>query len=139
MLIPTAIACTSQGNNKTPAADKKGTEYLQTKEDATQIGDYVVETFEDSKGNLWFGTLGKGVARYDGNSLAYFTTTDGLLSNRVVSIIEDDSGHIWFGTGAGLSKFDGKEFTSFTTKNGLCDHTISDILIDSRGYFWIGT
>jgi hypothetical protein len=31
-----------------------------------QIAKYVVEIFEDSKGHLWFGTMAKGVARYDG-------------------------------------------------------------------------
>jgi len=30
-----------------------------------KIDEYVVEVFEDKKGNLWFGTLSKGTARYD--------------------------------------------------------------------------
>lgn len=29
----------------------------------SHIGEYVVETLEDSKGNLWFGILEKGVAK----------------------------------------------------------------------------
>ena len=43
----------------------------------SQIGEYVTSIFEDSKGNLWFGTLDKGIARYDGEKLKYFTTKDG--------------------------------------------------------------
>jgi ligand-binding sensor domain-containing protein len=82
----------------------------------SQIGEYVVETFQDSQGNLWFGTLEKGVAKYDGSKLTYLTTKDGLPSDRIVSIIEDDSGNLWFGTGAGLSKFDGKTFYKFFRK-----------------------
>ena len=31
-----------------------------------QIAEYVIEAFEDSKGHLWFGTMAKGVACYDG-------------------------------------------------------------------------
>jgi ligand-binding sensor domain-containing protein len=69
--------------------------------DTTQIGEYVVETFQDSKGNIWFGTLNEGAAKYDGNKLVYLTMEDGLPSNRIVQIIEDNSGHLCFGTGEG--------------------------------------
>ena len=62
---------------------------------ADQIGEYVVATYKDSKDNLWFGTLEKGVAQFDGNRLQYFTIVDGLPSNRVVDIVEMPSGEIW--------------------------------------------
>ena len=45
----------------------------------SQIGEYVTSAFEDSKGHLWFGTLSKGIAKYDGKKLKYFTIKDGLL------------------------------------------------------------
>ena len=35
----------------------------------SQIGEYVTSAFEDSKGHLWFGTLSKGIAKYDGKKL----------------------------------------------------------------------
>jgi ligand-binding sensor domain-containing protein len=57
--------------------------------------------FEDSKGNLWFGTNGNGIARYDGEKLKYFTTKDGLPSDRVTGIIEDSNGIFWLHTGEG--------------------------------------
>jgi len=106
---------------------------------ASQIAQYVVKVFEDSKGNLWFGTLENGVAKYDGNTLKYFTTADGLPSNRVVNIIEDSKGILWFGTGNGLSKYDGKTFINFKTEYGICNNMISNLLIDTKGIFWIGT
>lgn len=105
----------------------------------SQIGKYVVETFQDAQGNLWFGTLEEGVAKYDGTKLIYLTTKDGLPSNRIVNIIEDNSGNLWFGTGAGLSKFDGKKFVNYSEKDGLCSDMISNLFIDSKGIFWIGT
>lgn len=105
----------------------------------TQIGEYVVETFQDSKGNLWFGTLDEGVAKYDGSQLIYLTIENGLPSNRVVSIIEDDLGNLWFGTDMGISKFDGKSFTNLSEREGLCSNMISNLFIDSKGIFWIGT
>lgn len=105
----------------------------------SQIGEYVVETFQDSKGNIWFGTLEKGVAKFDGKNLKYLTTKDGLPSNRITNVIEDDLGNLWFGTGAGVSKFDGKIFTNYSEKDGLCSDMVSNLFIDSKGKFWIGT
>jgi ligand-binding sensor domain-containing protein len=104
-----------------------------------QIAEYVVGLFEDQKGNLWFGTIDMGVARYDGHSLTYFTTKDGLVGNTITSIVEDRDGHIWLGSHSGLSKYDGKTFTNFTSTDGLCDNRVANLLIDKAGNFWIGT
>ena len=120
-------------------SQKKDAKIEEIIEIPTQIANYVVSVFEDSKDNLWFGTLEKGIAKYDEKKLTYFTINDGLPSNRVVNVIEDDKGFLWFATGAGLSKFDGKNFTNFSTKDGLCNDTISNLMIDSKGNFWIGT
>jgi len=109
------------------------------KEPGGQIGQYIVDVFEDSKGNLWFGTLEKGVAKYDGKTLKYLTTEDGLPTNRVTTIIEDSNNMIWFGTGEGILKYDGKTFTHFTEKDGLCSNMTSGIFIDKKGMFWIRT
>lgn len=88
-----------------------------------QIAEYVVEIFEDKKGNLWFGTMGKGAARYDGKSFTHFTKKDGLCSNNVNSIIEDRKGNIWFTSipsstpedirEGGVSLYDGTTFTNY--------------------------
>jgi ligand-binding sensor domain-containing protein len=83
--------------------------------------------------------LEKGVAIFDRKSLKYFTTEDGLPSNRIVSIIEDRTGNLWFGTDAGISKYDGKNFTQFSEKEGLVSNMVSIIYIDSKGVFWVGT
>ncbi len=107
--------------------------------EGSPIGEYVVEVFEDSKKNLWFGTLEKGVAQYDGTSLHYLTTKDGLPSNRVVSIVEDDQGTLWFGTGSGIASYDGATFTTYSEADGLCSDMISTLLIDQNGLLWIGT
>lgn len=103
------------------------------------IGDYLIELFEDSRGHLWFGTIEKGVARYDGQALRYFTTATGLPSNRVVSIVEDAQGHLWFGTDQGLSQYDGNSFTHYGAGEGLDNTLVSTMLIDRKGNFWVGT
>src|SRR5688500_12575557 len=52
---------------------------------------------QDKDDNIWLGTTGEGVYRYDGKEFTQFTENDGLSNNKVWSILEDKSGHIWFG------------------------------------------
>ena len=58
----------------------------------------VLTIFEDSQGNIWFGTT-DGITRYDGNNFQTFTTEDGLSRNTVGLIFEDRNGMLWFCTG----------------------------------------
>ncbi|HLF65513.1 MAG TPA: two-component regulator propeller domain-containing protein [Saprospiraceae bacterium] len=118
-----------------------------------QIDEYVVNVFEDKDGNLWFGTLSKGVARYDGKTLTYFSTKDGLCDNTVTGIAQDKKGNMWFGTHAGASRYDAslrqaqdklslstgsKTFTNFRIAEGLHGAGCK-ILVDRHGTIWAGT
>lgn len=105
----------------------------------SQIGEYVTSIFEDSKRNLWFGALNEGIARYDGEELKYFTTKDGLPSDRVTGIIEDSNGIFWLNTGKGLTKYDGKKFTNFLVGDNINSNVIAKSFIDSKNVFWVGT
>ncbi|MEO8759374.1 MAG: two-component regulator propeller domain-containing protein [Bacteroidia bacterium] len=97
-------------------------------------------SFADKSGNLWFGTYGGGVSRYDGKSFSNFTIKDGLANNTVLSITEDKSGNLWFGTnGGGVSRYDGKSFSNFTIKDGLANNTVRSITEDKSGNLWFGT
>jgi ligand-binding sensor domain-containing protein len=74
---------------------------------------------EDKDGNLWFGTMGNGIYRYNG------TTLDNFLNNKlfnldntnqlILDILQDKSGNLWFSSwnGGGVWKYDGKEFKNF--------------------------
>jgi len=94
----------------------------------------------DHIGNLWFGSYGGGVSRYDGKSFTNFTTEQGLGDNSILSVIEDKKGNLWFGThGGGVSCYDGKSFITFTTAQGLSNNSVWSILEDKKGNFWFGT
>lgn len=100
-----------------------------------QIAEYIVEIYEDKKNQLWFGTMAKGAARFDGDTLKYFTTEDGLCGNTVLSITEDQKGNLWFGTHTGVSIYDGKQFSSVKGVHGAgCN-----ILVDKKGKVWAAT
>lgn len=100
-----------------------------------QIADYLTGIFEDSKGILWFSTISKGVAKFDGENLTYDTT----IGNRVGRIVEDSNQNLWFGTHSGVYKYDGHTFTNYSVNDGLCDNLVSNILIDKNGNIWVGT
>jgi ligand-binding sensor domain-containing protein len=108
---------------------------------------------QDKNGNIWFGTIGEGVYKYEGKLFTQFTSKDGLNSNHIWSILEDKAGSIWFGTSEGICRFDGKKFipvtinfmirpiitdnsyyTEWSTKN-----TVWSMMQDKSGKIWFGT
>ncbi|MCL6257629.1 ATP-binding protein [Aquiflexum sp. TKW24L] len=97
-------------------------------------------SFMDRTGNLWFGTQGGGVSRYDGKSFTNFTIAHGLVNNSIWSIFEDTSGNLWFGSdGTGVSRYNGKSFANFSEDQGLSYNVVRDIAEDKDGNIWLGT
>jgi ligand-binding sensor domain-containing protein len=119
----------------------------------SQANDNVHCGLQDKTGDLWFGTTGSGVYRYDGKLFYNYTTKDGLNSNAVWSILEDKSGNIWFGTSDGICRFDGKKIIPFPIndyirpipdKNDFYSDwapktTVWSMLQDKTGKIWFGT
>lgn len=87
---------------------------------------------QDSKGNYWFGSWNEGVARFNGDSITYFTVQDGLSHNQIRSIYEDQNGVIWFEGGVGISGFDGEKIITPTNR----DYTSRDDWQLSPGDLW---
>ncbi len=100
----------------------------------------ISSAYTDTKGNLWFGTSGAGVCRYDGKSFVSYTTEQGLANNNVLSIYEDKKGNLWFGTnGGGVSCYNGKFFKTYSNKNGLGNDNVYSICQDKNGDLWFST
>ena len=97
---------------------------------------------QDKAGNMWFGTTGEGVYRYDGKSFSNFTEKDGLSSNNVWSVLEDKTGNLWFGTrNVGLCRYDGKSFTDFSGElkwnhSNLKPHILVDRVARTQSNKW---
>jgi ligand-binding sensor domain-containing protein len=110
------------------------------KTQGSKIDDEVRCALKDEKNNLWFGTTGEGVYRYDGKLFTQFTIKDGLSNNTIWSILEDKAGNIWFGTdsgiclydGKGIMRYDGKDFTKF----GVGGNLAISAFIDKVGNIW---
>jgi len=94
---------------------------------------------EDNNGNIWFGTRGGGISRFDGIEFTNYTTQEGLVSNYIRCLLKDASGTIWIGTDNGLSIYDGKTFSTFTKVKGLSDVAINDLIQGSEGIIWVAS
>ena len=127
-------SCNGQDRPGAPIATTDG----RATTDTAQVSEYIVAAFEDSKGDLWFGTNGQGAARWDGTSLRYFSIAEGLIGDVVTGIAEDRDRNLWFGTHSGASRFDGKAFTTFGSAEGL-QGSGCKVLVDHNGGIWAGT
>lgn len=98
--------------------------------------------FEDSKGDIWYGTYHGGLYRYlkDKNEFKIYDARDGLADNWVTYITEDSKGNVWVGTwGGGITKFSENNLKTYNNKNGLIDHKIWKIVEDLEGNILIAT
>ncbi len=100
---------------------------------------HVFSAMEDSRGNLWFGTIGAGAYRYDGKTFVNITTSDGLIDDHIECVMEDSQGNIWFATEKGITRYDGVNFQSYTVEDGLTSNDVHSIVEDNNGNLWIGS
>ena len=94
---------------------------------------------EDQRGNLWFGSMGGGIIKYDGYSFTSYREEDGLNSNYVNTIFEDNKRTIWIGTSEGISTYDGYIFKNLSDTLLLHNDNIKAIIQDKDGLIWFGT
>ena len=102
----------------------------------------ILSSFQDSKGNMWFGTAFSGVCVLPKGTDKFknYGIKDGLANEMVYTIAEDKTGNIWFGTKAGATRFNPNtnELRNFTEADGLGGNHIYRIFKDSKGLLWIG-
>src|ERR1035437_10379269 len=95
---------------------------------------------EDSRGYLWIGTQGGGVAQYDGINFKVFDESSGLPGSIVSAIEEDINGSIWMGTTwGGVSRYDGKSYSNFTTEDGLSANIVRALCCDKYNKMYVAT
>ncbi len=112
---------------------------------------YINTLCESVDGDLWIGTFGGGLNRFDRDTETFTRFRDmmsnpsSLTNDYVNAILQDREGRIWVGTQNGLNRLDpgGEHFSHyFSGPEGtqkLEKNYISVLLEDGRGCLWIGT
>ncbi len=101
---------------------------------------YITTILKDSKGNIWFGTDGLGIGKYDGTRITNYLLKETLAGITVTSLIEDRKGNIWIASANnGVTILNGNGIIHFTEKERLSDNHISSMTEDTKGNIWIGT
>ncbi len=109
---------------------------------------YISCIIQDSKGFMWFGTLG-GLNRYDGYDFQVYQfkpdQPNSLSGNNISALYEDRDGFIWVGTwGQGINVLDPKteKIYRITGKDSIYKHLeeldVWTFLHDTNGDIWIG-
>lgn len=138
-------------NNKNTKHQKKDTNqntkiYAPTSGFLTQqhtdldgmVKQFVRVMFQDSKHNIWFGSNGDGLIRYDGQTMKRMLEDPYFINDAIREIVEDKAGNIWFGSSSGLSKYNGTSFRHYTERDGYPTNEIWSLVIDKNEIIWIG-
>lgn len=95
----------------------------------------------DNQGNLWVGSLDKGLSYYDGQKWLTFSNEQNI-GYEVHTIFKDKDGKMWVGTEKGISCFDGQNWQTWgplsdQNKNGITmARVIFGIAQDIKGHIW---
>lgn len=99
---------------------------------------YIVALVVDSKGVVWAGTWGGGLARFDGGSFRNYTVADGLPGNHVFMLHTDAQGRLWIGTNNGLARMEGDKFTVMSMDDGLFASAVFS-MASTGANIWVGS
>jgi signal transduction histidine kinase/sugar lactone lactonase YvrE len=106
---------------------------------------YVFRAYEDSRGDIWFGSLGKVecvLSRWDHAAQRFvrYSPADGVPGKSPTAFQEDAAGNIWIGLyDGGLLRYRGGRFESFDGKDGLPEGFVRGLFLDSKRRLWVAT
>jgi hypothetical protein len=98
----------------------------------------------DRVGNIWLGTLGEGLIKFDGNNITKYDYTNSPIHHYagINDLHFDNSGNLWVVTsGSGLIKFDCKDkWIIYNSENSgiFSRFDIAPLEIDIHDNIWFG-
>ncbi|MDR6803211.1 ligand-binding sensor domain-containing protein [Dyadobacter sp. BE34] len=105
--------------------------------DASLQDYHVISIAFDKSGTAWLGTLGQGLIRHSGTSIAVFDSTNSILTKAAIWDIEiDKKGNVWLGADD-LIKYDGSKFTRYGSgEYNLPRNAVRSVAIDGADNVW---
>ena len=130
-------------------------------------GNGISALYEDNDGNIWIGTVGGILNKFDRSTEIFhkyhitdYSTETAVSENKyyeypipfsrnnpktITTIEEDNNGNLWIGTwDKGLIRFNKKTqnykyYIHSKNQNSISSNRIMDLLVDHHGVIWIGT
>ncbi len=101
----------------------------------------ITSLHRDASGNLWIGTIGKGLVAVNLNSRAtkQYLSPSVLPDNTVLLLFEDRQHNIWAGAQDGLVRLSQAAVTTVAAPEGLADDDVSTTYEDRQGKLWLVT
>jgi ligand-binding sensor domain-containing protein len=125
------------------------------------LSDIILVIRVDRKGQVWVGTYGGGLSRFDpsgppdhqwitytpfgagdsryGRHWRSYRPGEGIGDLWVYDLLFEPDGTLWAATWKGASRFDGTRFHTYTTADGLVDKWVYTLQREPSGVFWFGT
>jgi len=109
------------------------------------IGNKIRFIKPDNRGNVWIGTYGSGIYRYDirkGKFIFDNYLNNNLYTDRTVTaLVTDQNKNLWIGTNDGVAFWDYEksEGYRYSQGSGIAGNYITALFCDSKGVVWIGS
>lgn len=102
---------------------------------------YINSICSDNQNQLWMGTKGFGLIKYEINEIKIFNSSNGFPTDQIQCVFFDNKHNLlWIGTtGSGIIIYDGKDFYHTNTELGLSDNVITSFYLDSKDFLWYST
>ncbi len=125
LISPPIYSIATDRDNGIYLGTRQGVRYLKDGKVSTPKGLERLDREEinclkfDSHGNLWIGTHGAGLLRYDGTSLDIFDESTAFPNDFLWDIIEDPDGSIWACSNRGIHNLQQNRWLTFNSRDGL--------------------
>jgi ligand-binding sensor domain-containing protein/signal transduction histidine kinase len=94
----------------------------------------------DHAGNLWIGTMNKGIYKYKDGKFDSITTAQGLVSNSLNTLAVDQQGNLWIAiSGLGLNVYHRGQWSFYDKGNNFPSNSVRSFCVASDSTVWIGT
>jgi ligand-binding sensor domain-containing protein/serine phosphatase RsbU (regulator of sigma subunit) len=102
---------------------------------------YVQSIFQDSEGNMWFGTFGAGLIEKPIEKFSFYGIVEGISHSDVSSILVQHNGNIWIGHQNGLGNYTPLKnaYKIYNGVSGFVNDKVTALVAKNDNQIYIGT